>query len=256
MPADVVRVLLGHRHVASTVQVLARLRQAGLASDQLARLGVLVGSRRTRLWTLTAAGRQFIASSAAQSSAAEQVLMRYGEMERCRDPVRQHDLPLLVACYRLLAAVASRLEQPVRVCAFEHPWLRTIGPMEGKPGRRVRVPAAAVLHGRQPDGEASVALLLVPDLGTAPLSSYRPMLQALIELRRTALTNTDVGGEPVLVVGVVAPPATSTARAQAWRSLVNGVARRANEQPLRTLVLEFATRPARLRDATATGSPA
>jgi hypothetical protein len=107
--------------------------------------------------------------------------MRYGEPpERWRDPGRQGDIPLLVACYRLLAAVASGVEQPVHVCAFEHPWIRTLAPIEGKRRRHLHAPAAAVLQGRQPEGGPPVASLLLPDLGTAPLSGHRPMLQALL----------------------------------------------------------------------------
>jgi hypothetical protein len=249
MPADVMAILLGHRRVVSTTQLLARLRRAGLASDQLAGLGALVGSR-VRLWTLTAAGHQLIAGSPAEPSAPAWGPIPYGEPpERWRDPGRQRDIPLLVACYRLLAAVASGLEQPVRVCAFEHPWIRTVTPIEGKRRRHVHAPAAAVLRGRQPEGGPPVALLLLPDLGTAPLSSHRPMLQALLELRRAALTSGDEANDPVLVVGVAIARSDSTARVQAWRSLLHEVARRTDEQPLRARVLECPRLLPRCRDA-------
>ena len=249
MPGEVLAVLLGHRRVASTMQLLARLRRAGLVRGQLVRLGALAGSP-VRLWTLTAAGSQFIAGSAAGSITPARSSVRYGEPpEHWRDPARQRDIPLLLACYRLLAAVAGSLEQPVRVCAFEHPWIRTVAPIQGNRRLHVRAPAAAVLQDCQPDGGPPVGLLLVPDVGTAPLSSYRPMLQALLEWRRRALTGVDVGDEPVLVVGVATRPSLSAARVQAWRSLLHKLARRSDEQPLHACVFECPTLLARLVDA-------
>jgi len=249
LPTSVAAVLLGHRQAVTTAQVLARLRHAGLARYQTSRLGPLLGSRPVRLWTLTAAGHALVASRGPLPSAEDASQLNYGAPERWRDPARQRDVPLLVACYRLLAEVAAGLDQPARVCAFEHPWIRTFRPTEGARRRRVHLPAAAVLQTRQADDGQPLRVLLLPDLGTAPLSSHRPMLQALIELRRTALTNMDVGDEPVVVVGVATPPSSSTARVRAWRSLLHEVARRTDEQPLRARVFECATLLARLRDA-------
>src|SRR5207302_6318 len=159
----------------------------------------------------------------------------YGEPDCWRDPARQRDVPVLVAAYRLLAAVAVGLRRPVRVCAWEHPWVRTLAPARGGRRRRVRLPAAAVLVSRQADGERPLRLLLLPDVGTAPLISYRPTLQALIELRRTALIKEE--DEPVLIVGVATPPRSSSARIEAWQSSLQEVARRADDRPLRARVL-------------------
>src|SRR5436305_1499860 len=106
MPTNVVGVLLGHRQAVTTAQLLARLRRAGLVQDQASRLGPLLGSRPVRLWTLTAAGRAFVASRGPAPSPEHTSQMRYGEPEHWRDPARQRDVPLLVACYRLLAEVA------------------------------------------------------------------------------------------------------------------------------------------------------
>ncbi len=232
MPTHVVGVLLGHRQAVTTAQLLARLRRAGLAQDQASRLGPLLGSRPVRLWTLTADGRAFVAS---RGLAPVMGQMPYGEPERWRDPARQRDVPLLVACYRLLAQVATGLDRPVRLFVWEHPWIRTITPTEGDGKRRVRLPAAAMLQSRQTDSGQPLRLLLLPDVGTAPLSSYRLTLQALNELRRTALIKEE--HEPVLIVGVATSPRSSTARVQAWRSLLQEVARRADDRPLCAHVL-------------------
>ncbi len=85
-----------------------------------------------------------------------------------------------------------------------------------------------------------------PVLGPAPhqlhdLSRQRSVVEPL------------QGGQDV--VGVAAPPASSTARVQAWRSLLDEVAARADEQLVRTHVLEFATKPARFSEVTDKGSP-
>jgi len=98
-----------------------------------------------------------------------------------------------------------------------------------------RLPAAAVLVDPQTDDGQPLRVLLLPDLGTAPLTSYRPTLQALIEMRRT--THIKEGDEPVLIVGVATSPRSSSARAEAWRSLLQQVARRADGRPLRARVL-------------------
>jgi Replication-relaxation len=254
MPSEVISTLLGHRRIVSTRQLLARLRRAGLVTDQLAGLGPLVGSA-VRLWTLTTAGRAFIADSKTEVSTSALEADWYGGLTtRRRDPARQRDIPLLVACYRLLDLVASGLEQPVRVYAFEHPWIRCIASTDGTRMRRVRAPAAAILHTPTPEDRPSVALLLVPDLGTAPLSSYRPMLHALLESRRTGLTGVHPEAAPVLVVGVATR--SSKARVQAWRALLRELARRAEDQALRARVFECPTLLGNLRHTQDTKSAA
>src|SRR5712691_10354018 len=241
---NVVGVLLGHRQAVTTAQLLARLRRAGLANYHVSRLGPLLGSRPVRLWTLTADGRVFLAS---RGSAPGMGQMPYGEPERWRDPARQRDVPLLVACYRLLARVATGLDRPVHVCTWEHPWIRTIRSTERGRRRRARLPAAAVLANHNTDGVQQLQLLLLPDVGTAPLASYRPTLQALIELRWTALINKEED-EPVLIVGVATPQRSSSARAEAWQSLLEEVARRADDRPLRACVLDLDGSLANRRD--------
>jgi len=172
--------------------------------------------------------------------------MPYGEPEHWRAPARQRHVPLLVACYRLLAQVATGLDRPVHVCMWEHPWIRTVGPTERGRTRRARLPAAAVLANLNTDG-VQQQLLLLPDVGTAPLASYRPTLQALIELRRTALISKEED-EPLLIVGVATPPRSSSARTEAWQSLLEEVARRADELPLRARVLDLGSLLTNRRD--------
>jgi hypothetical protein len=160
--------------------------------------------------------------------------MPFGQRERWRDPARQRGIPLMVACYRLLAEVANGLLRPVRVSAWEHPWVRRFAPTDSARMRRVRLPAAAALR-TGGAGDARLRVLLLPDLGTTPLASYRPTLRALHDLRRTAAGDDE--DRTVLIIGVATSASVSTARAQAWRSLLRDLAARADDPPLRARVL-------------------
>jgi hypothetical protein len=157
---DVLGVLLGHRQTVTTAQLLSRLRRASLIQYQEVTLGPLLGPRPVRLWTLTAAGRALVATRGPVARAETSTQMQYGDPERRHDPARQRGIPLLVACYRLLAEVASGLDRPVRVCAWEHPWIRTIGPTDSSRRRRVRLPAGAVLQSGRSTERQPLRLLL------------------------------------------------------------------------------------------------
>src|SRR5204862_1451677 len=61
IPTDVAFQLLGHGHIGSTRQVLARLRAMGLARMETVTPGTLLSDRTVRLWSLTHAGRQVLA---------------------------------------------------------------------------------------------------------------------------------------------------------------------------------------------------
>jgi hypothetical protein len=141
---------------------------------------------------------------------------------------------MLVATYRLLAEVAHSIDRPVRIAAWEHPWIRTLARTDTGRAWRVRLPAAAVLVQDNPDGEQPRGLLLLPDLGTLPVASYRPMLRRLIELRQ--VTDVEQAVEPLLVVGVAVARGL-VARVAAWQSLLQQVTRRAGERPLHARVI-------------------
>src|SRR5438270_2396133 len=200
MPTDVVAVVLGMRHARSAAQLLARLRRARLAQYRVTRLGPLLGSQPVRLWTLTPAGQAVLTGRGLAPSLQDDARLAYGRPERWRETARQRDVPMLIAAYQLLAEVVGGLPQPVRIVAWEHPWIRTLPPAEGGRGRRVRLPAAAVLVNRRADdGRLVLRMLVAPDLGTAPLSSYRPVLRGLIGLRQAAAVDDDE--QPLLLVG-------------------------------------------------------
>ncbi len=82
------------------------------------------------------------------------------------------------------------------------------------------------------------ALLLLPDFGTLPVVSYARVLRHLLELR-SAVQFHQVP-EPTLIVGVTTGR-DLPARMSAWKSLLDGVARKAGERPLRARVVACGT---------------
>jgi hypothetical protein len=234
LPTDVVASLLRLRHTRSAAQLLLRLRTAGLARSETSRPGPVTGPRTDRLWTLTPAGRAFLDRRHLALSEEYGRLLPGGRPARWPDTARQRDTPMLVATYRLLAEVACSIDRPVRVTAWEHPWIRTLAHTETGRARRVRLPAAAVLVQDNLDGEQPPGLLLLPDLGTLPVAGYRPVLRRLIELRQG--TAVDQADEPLLIVGVAVAVGLA-ARVAAWQSLLQQVAKRAGERPLHARVI-------------------
>ncbi len=233
MPTDVAAVLLGMRHTRSAAQLLLRLRTAGLADYKTVRPGLLVGSRLIRLWTLTPAGRTIVSTRQLEPSQEGQSHLPFGKPDRRRDVARQRGLPMLVVAYRLLSHVVRELDRPVRVAAWEHPWIRTLKRTQTSRAAHVRLPAAAALIQQDADGGSLHRLLLLPDVGTLPVPSYRLVLRGLIELAHTS--NADDKDETLLVVGVAAA---------AWHALLQQVARRSGEEPLRARVFVWSQRVA------------
>jgi hypothetical protein len=237
MPTDVVGALLGIGRTASAAQLLGRLARAGVARYETARLGPLLSARPVRLWTITPAGAAALADRGLLPTPGDREHLPLGQPVVWREPIRQRDIPLLVASYRLLARAAYELGRKPRVCAFEHPWIRTVGSGVDARKRSVRLPAAAVLVDPESSDRRLARLLLLPDAGTAPLSSYASGLRALVEMRRAR--NTDKDSEPLLIVGIMGE-AGSQERTEAWHSLLRRVAHAAGEPPLcaRVLVCE------------------
>src|SRR5260370_29544814 len=126
IPTDVVGVLLGLGHLDSAAQLLARLRRGALAQPEAVRPGLLLGSHSVRLWTLTTAGHTILAMRGLAPSLEGRGQLPYGQPKRWRDSARQHDVPLLIVTYRLLAEFVAGTGHPMRVAAWEHPWIRSV----------------------------------------------------------------------------------------------------------------------------------
>jgi hypothetical protein len=107
------------------------------------------------------------------------------------------------------------------------------GPGHGR-SRHARFAAAAVLRpsGSGDDAKAT-GVLLLPDVGTAPIGSFRPALTALVAVRRGKLQIPS--DEPLLVIASFNRTGSQD-RASSWSSVVANVTRRAGEPPLRVQI--------------------
>jgi len=125
MPVDVFVHLVGFSSAGAAYKQLARLKRSGLVEMQRADLGYLLGERRLGLWKITEEGRRTLqAVSVGQPAegaiASGMVPYRAGRLGMRWPCPREIDLPLLVAAYRLLAAIAAERAaegRAVHVCA-------------------------------------------------------------------------------------------------------------------------------------------
>jgi hypothetical protein len=221
IPTDVIYQLLAPKHPGSIRQLLARLRVAGIVRMETVAPGILLGSRSVRLWSLTTAGLAGLGEHEAVVLAAVLDRIPYGAPDRPRDPVRQA-VPTLLAAYRALGAFVLEMGSRPRILSWEQPWVRSLATPRSNQIHHVRLPAAAVLAA----DSVLVPVLLLPDIGSAPVVSYRTLLKRLLELRRA-----DQRAEEPLLIIVTSDFATPGARTDAWRSLLRRVATSAGEPP-------------------------
>src|SRR5438876_483339 len=182
VPTDVACQLLGAGHPGSVMQVLARLSKSGFVRTETASPGPLLSARHVRLWSLTGTGRAVLTARGWMTPS--DVGPPFGSSDRSRASRRQTGFALLIASYRVLARVVAGVDGPCRVAAWEHPWVRvTEGRGEATRQRHIRLAAAAALVGLRETMTVITRLLIIPDLGTAPVSSYRGVISALLRLR-------------------------------------------------------------------------
>src|SRR5438105_1013522 len=108
VPVDAFAHLVGLASQSSAYQQLARLRSAGLAEVRRVDPGYLVGERRLGCWMITEKGRQMLGLAACPSPSRQDAALGGGRGAGGphRAPrISQSALPLLIATYRLLAAV-------------------------------------------------------------------------------------------------------------------------------------------------------
>jgi hypothetical protein len=98
----------------------------------------------------------------------------------------------------------------------------------------IQLPGAAELT--PVSGKPGYSVLLLADLGTAPIGRYRALVRGLLELRAAESDARMV--EPVLVIGTPDPDG-SGGRAAAWRRLLAESAAQRQEQPLQSRVLTW-----------------
>ena len=189
------------------------------------------GGGTVRLWSLSPVG------AAALSDCGPVPSLRCAPSVESSDglpKLRRQSPQMAVAAYRALGSFVAAHGAAVRVHKWEQPWRRTIRSTSWKPAQHLRIPAAALVE--LVGSKDLLPVLLLPDLGTAPVSSYRPVLRGLVELWRSYPETADNVEEPMLVVAAV-DHRDSGERLAAWRALLGHVAARAGESSIRALVL-------------------
>jgi Replication-relaxation len=250
VPVDAFVYLVGLTSQSSAYQQLARLRNTGLAEVRRVDPGYLVGERRLGCWMITDKGRRMLALAACPRPFRREAIVRGGQ--GARGPHRsvrisQHDLPLLITTYRLLAAVVlerSARGHAVEITSFEWPWVRPWRSAADDKLLHVTVRAGVTLSAFEegiesgpPRGQLA-HVLLVPDLGTAPIARYREMLRRLVAFCDEVASGDRLAHEPVEVVIATSNPDATGARSRAWLELLAWIERR---QPMDSLQVRVRT---------------
>ena len=247
MPADAFVPIVGLKSWTAGYQQLARLRRAGLVEVCRVDLSYLLGERRLGLWKTTEAGTRVLGIAGVLPVAADLALLPYGPPARRKRRGRptETELAPLVAAYRLLATLVTEgatAGQVGEVGAWEQPWIRSAwSPLQAK-FVRTRLPAAAVLvrstaTGGSTKGSASATgMLLIPDLGTAPILRYREVIRRLVAMRAANRDSAFIDYEPELVIATPDPDGRGS-RADAWRELLYRLTRRRGEPALRARIV-------------------
>jgi hypothetical protein len=250
VPVDAFMHLVGLTSQSSAYQQLARLRHAGLADARRVDPGYLVGERRLGCWMITDKGRQTLELAACARLVEQEAIVREGR--GARGPhglarISQHDLPLLIATYRLPAAVVverSARGHAVELTSFEWPWVRGWRSVADDKLLQVNVRAGVTLSACEegsesgPPREQLAHVLLVPDLGTAPIAHYREMLRRLLAFRDEVTSGDRLADEPLEVVIATPNPDATGARSKAWLELLAWIERR---QPMDSLQVRVRT---------------
>jgi hypothetical protein len=139
----------------------------------------------------------------------------------------------------------------VELTAWEWPWVRQWRSGAEDTLQRVQIPAGALLRVREADvdsehpGQILKQVLLVPDLGTAPIVHYGAMLRRLLAWYKAGVPE---NGLPDVVIA--APNADgSTTRITAWLELFAWIARRHGQHPFTQHVLALDCVLGRLKPA-------
>ena len=165
-----------------------------------------------------------------------------------RRRIDDSELPLLIATYRLLASLVlepAAGRQVVEVRAWEWPWVREAVSIADGRLLRVKMPAGAILSSHKTSAETDrmtghlSQVLLVPDLGTAPVVRYREMLRRLVALREAAWFGDEAAdAEPDVVIATPDTDRTG-ARRSAWLKLLDRIGLRSGQGSIRVRVLTW-----------------
>jgi Replication-relaxation len=244
--------LAGLTSLSSAYQQLGRLRCAGLADVRRIDPGYLVGERRLGCWTITDEGRRALAGALGRNNPGQQADMppekpgAGGAQSRLRIP--DSEMPLLIATYRVLAFLmferATR-GQAIEVHTWEWPWVREAWSAADWQVLRVRMPAGATLKLREPaitpDSAAQhlITVVLVPDLGTAPVVRYREMLRRLVTLRGRGMLADCLADVQFEVVIATLDAGGAEARSRAWQEQLDAIVRRHGTDAVQMRVISW-----------------
>jgi Replication-relaxation len=229
VPIDAFAGLMGLSSVGGAYKQLGKLRSAGLADRLQGDVGYLVSERPLALWRITEQGRR--AMKTADVDLVGDHRASHHAVDRMHPKLhRQHtQLTLLVAAYRLLSAMLverAGIGRPVDVWRWEYPWIRSYRSVERGRVLTVKIPGGALLCPRPKSGVSlkwsvnASHVLLLPDLGTAPVSRYRETLR---RLARWDMLLDGLGDlESELVIATVDPDGRGTRRT-AWLQLLERV---------------------------------
>ena len=246
MPVDAFVHLAGLRSQSSAYQQLARLQCMGLADVRRVDPGYLVGDRRIGCWMLTEEGRRLFRLAADHEPTELQPAAFSAQSLHKRAAIRESNLPLLIASYRLLARLVlerSDEERAVDVRSWEWPWVRVGQSNADGNLLRVKMPGGATLRVRATGvngagmNERLTQVLIVPDLGTVPVVHYREMLRRLFVLRQV-MDLAEPGAELEVVIATSDPDGRGT-RLGAWLELLNSLGIRYGDGALRARVLTW-----------------
>jgi hypothetical protein len=144
----------------------------------------------------------------------------------------------------LLVVERAANGQSVDVGTWERPWVREVWSPQLSKLVRVRLPAGALLTPRATAADKTMVngermpVLLVPDLGTAPVASYRETLRRLVALREARIDDGSPDPEPELVIATLDPDHDGR-RSDAWFELLDSVARRQGQPALLARVVAW-----------------
>ncbi|HYW87490.1 MAG TPA: hypothetical protein VFB50_06960, partial [Chloroflexota bacterium] len=222
LPVDAFRHLAGFQSIGGAYRRLETLRRTGLAEMERGELGYLLAERPLGLWSITERGQRLCDEVGCADRLAS-------DPRDSRAPAHgQPNLTTRVAAYRLLAFLVAECNadgRKVELCAWEQPWVRTVWDPEQRNPLRIQLPAGAVLGGEVVGGECGrpaggrICVVLVPDLGAAPVTRHREMLRRLLAYREFS-----DDADFQLLVGTLDPDGDG-ARSSVWMSLIDRLAR-------------------------------
>lgn len=204
LPVAALARLYGLRGDAAIYRRLRGLRAGGLV---VAAIPALTAGRSPALWYPTDLGLAVvaIANGVEMRALAQRHGLRGGDLKALADR-----LPGLLALYELVAALTAARPGRPELMAWARPWRATFPRPRAQRDGHIRLPAGIALRW----GDETSTFLLLPDLGTAPVRSFRRLVGQLLACR----ANLGAALPPLLIV------TGGRRRSAAWATLLDEAA--------------------------------